>query len=136
MLIQTIQRTLIRRSRRYLALLLALTGLLALPLQARHDHPAPAFHSSEAPAQQMMTDADCAQHAAVPFQPAAPSTQQADHGCQCLLACASAAAVIVTTAVPSPLVMAMPSRFVFHSASLPFAPPVPPYRPPIHTASV
>ncbi|MET0378545.1 MAG: hypothetical protein ABW049_06070 [Spongiibacteraceae bacterium] len=120
-----------QKARRYLALLmLALAALLAQPLQAQHDHRGPASH-----AQETTVDAHCPQHAVTPSQPEPPSTHT-DHSCQCLAACASAAVAIATTAVPPPLFMASPPRCSFHAAPLPFSAPVPPYRPPIHTASV
>lgn len=134
MLIQITQR--VHRTRRYLALLiLALTGLLALPLQAQHDH-----RGTAAPSLKIAADAHCAQHAtAQRLNEQAqhqPASTHADLSCQCLLACASAAAVIATTALPSPLLIAGRPHFARHDTPLPFSAPVPPYRPPINTASV
>lgn len=138
MLIQITQR--VHRSRRYLALLiLALTGLLALPLQAQHNHREPA-----SPSLKVAADAPCPQHAsALSMNTQAldkqahhqPAPTHTEHHCQCLLACASAAAAIATTTLPPQPVSAGQLDFAYRDHPLPFSAPVPPYRPPITVAS-
>ena len=115
------------RTHRYFALLiLALAGLLALPLQAQHNHRGVPHTMA------ITATTHCAQHLSAPT----PTRHHSDHNCQCLLACASAAVAIATAPATPPQFALNQPHFIFHTTPLPLSPRVPPYRPPIKTFSV